>query len=67
LKHYCHEMLQLVEKGIITPTICQIFPWGRLKDAYRYMENRQHIGKIVVRIPEADQSSHSTSHEQKRG
>jgi NADPH:quinone reductase-like Zn-dependent oxidoreductase/acyl carrier protein len=57
LRHYCDEMLLLVEKGIITPTICQIFDWEKLKDAYHYMENRQHIGKIVVRIPQANQAS----------
>jgi acyl transferase domain-containing protein/NADPH:quinone reductase-like Zn-dependent oxidoreductase/acyl carrier protein len=56
-KHYCHEMLQLVQQGIITPTISQVFAWERLKDAYRYLENRQNIGKVVVRIPEANQVS----------
>jgi NADPH:quinone reductase-like Zn-dependent oxidoreductase/acyl carrier protein len=64
LKHYSDEMLQLVEKGIITPTICQIFDWESLKDAYRYMEKRQHIGKIVVRIPQANQASQSVSEQQ---
>ena len=59
LKRYCHAMFQLVEEGIITPTICQVFTWERLKDAYRYLENRQNIGKIVVRIPEASPVSHT--------
>ncbi|TMC14194.1 MAG: zinc-binding dehydrogenase, partial [Chloroflexi bacterium] len=57
LRDYCHKMLQLVEEGIITATIGRIFAWERLKEAYRYMEDRQHIGKIVVRVPQAKQVS----------
>ncbi|TMC19494.1 MAG: zinc-binding dehydrogenase [Chloroflexi bacterium] len=57
-KGYCQEMLQLLENGIIAPTIDQVFAWERLKDAYRYIEERQNIGKIVVRIPETIQASH---------
>jgi NADPH:quinone reductase-like Zn-dependent oxidoreductase len=64
LKRYGHEMLQVAEEGIITPTICQVFAWERLKDAYRYMEDRQHIGKIVVRIPEGIQMSQSLKKEE---
>src|SRR6266545_4166275 len=45
-------MIDLVEKGIIRPTICQTFPLPEIKEAYRCMEGRENIGKIVVTIPE---------------
>ncbi|MCP4402539.1 MAG: SDR family NAD(P)-dependent oxidoreductase, partial [bacterium] len=55
MKDYQREMLQLVEQDIIHPTICQVFPLNQIQAAYRYLENRQNIGKIVVSIPEAYQ------------
>lgn len=45
---YRDEMLDLVERGIIQPTICKTFAFHELQDAYRCMEDRQNIGKIVV-------------------
>ncbi|GBF33017.1 malonyl CoA-acyl carrier protein transacylase [Desulfocucumis palustris] len=50
-KLYQKEMIQLLAQKIIHPTICKVFSWDRIKEAYGYMESRGNIGKIVVRIP----------------
>ncbi|WP_245739945.1 beta-ketoacyl synthase N-terminal-like domain-containing protein, partial [Thermoflavimicrobium dichotomicum] len=52
LRDYGNEMFQLVEKKVIQPTICKVFPFDQIKEAYRYLENRKNIGKIVVSIPD---------------
>ena len=53
LQTYRKEILHLVDRKIIYPTICQVLPLDRIKEAYRSLEDRKNIGKIVVRIPEA--------------
>ncbi|MED1663357.1 SDR family NAD(P)-dependent oxidoreductase [Brevibacillus laterosporus] len=55
LRDYWNQMISYVEQGIIRPTISQIIPFHQFKEAYRYMENRKNIGKIVVSLPEAFQ------------
>lgn len=45
------EMIRMIEQGIIRPTICEVFDFNRIGDAYRCLENRKNIGKIVVSIP----------------
>ncbi len=42
------EMLCLCGQGILRPTISQVFPFADLHEAYRALENRENIGKIVV-------------------
>ena len=49
------EMMRLQKAGSISPTICKVFPLSELVEAYRFLESRQNIGKVVVRIPEAAQ------------
>ncbi|MCP4020738.1 MAG: SDR family NAD(P)-dependent oxidoreductase, partial [Desulfobacteraceae bacterium] len=53
IKEYCSEMIRLLEQDIIRPTVCKIFALDELKKAYEFMENRNNIGKIVVRVPKA--------------
>ncbi len=60
LKAYQSEMLGLVEQGVIRPTICKVFPFNQIHEAYRFMENRRNIGKIVVQVPEMSQFREST-------
>ena len=61
LKHDYHKirelqkvMVEYLEKGKVKPTIGKIFPFSQVRQAYRYIENRQNIGKIVVTIPDTD-------------
>ena len=52
---YRKEIVAMVEQGILHPTICKVFPFHQIKEAYRFMEDRRNIGKIVVTIPEESQ------------
>ena len=55
VKGYFDELMALVAQGIITPTISRVFPFDQFKEAHRWLDNRQNIGKVVVGIPEAFQ------------
>lgn len=48
---YRNEMLALVEKGVLRPTICKQFSLESLSAAYAFLDQRENIGKVVVGIP----------------
>lgn len=48
-KRYLNIMNDKIDKGVIKPTICKIFEFSSIKQAYSYLENKNNIGKIVVR------------------
>ena len=50
LAEYRREMLELAERGVIRATVGAIFPFDQIKDAYRKLEDRRNIGKVVVRV-----------------
>ncbi|MGI6668751.1 MAG: beta-ketoacyl synthase N-terminal-like domain-containing protein [Acetivibrionales bacterium] len=50
---YLDKMVSILEEGCVKPTIGRCFPFSQVKDAYRYLENRLNIGKVVVSIPVA--------------
>ncbi|CAM4515031.1 SDR family NAD(P)-dependent oxidoreductase [Paenibacillus xylanexedens] len=52
LAEYRQEMMHWVEEGVIRPLIGQTFPMDRLQEAYRCMDQRKNIGKIVITVPE---------------
>ena len=52
LRSHFSEMIRLANQRILQATICKTFSFNEIKDAYRYLENRQNIGKIVVTIPD---------------
>jgi NADPH:quinone reductase-like Zn-dependent oxidoreductase len=52
---YRKEMLALVEKGVLRPTICKQFSLESLSAAYAFLDQRENIGKVVVSIPVAHQ------------
>ncbi|MGN4085321.1 SDR family NAD(P)-dependent oxidoreductase, partial [Burkholderia gladioli] len=47
------EMGRLLEAGTIAPTVSHRFDFEQIHEAYRALEDRQNIGKIVVSVPEA--------------
>ena len=49
---YRAEMIRLFENGVLSPTVFKVFPFDQIKEAYRSLEDRRNIGKLVVRIPE---------------
>ena len=45
------HMRRALEQGAVRSTVSHVFPFDRLVDAYRNMEDRGNIGKIVVTVP----------------
>lgn len=45
-----HKVLDLMEKGVVKPTVDQVFPLKEAPDAHRRMESRQNFGKIVLKV-----------------
>ncbi|WP_096716360.1 SDR family NAD(P)-dependent oxidoreductase [Paraburkholderia acidicola] len=53
LEQYQRELAVLVEQGVLQPTVAQVFPFEQLHEAYRYLQDRRNIGKVVVQVPQA--------------
>ena len=51
---YRDDMLRLVADDVIRPTLSQVLPFDRIKEAYRCLENRENIGKVVVSVSGGD-------------
>jgi acyl transferase domain-containing protein/NADPH:quinone reductase-like Zn-dependent oxidoreductase len=51
---YLDVMANELEKGNVRPVIGKVFPFSQIKQAYKYMEGRHNIGKIVVTTPVDD-------------
>ncbi|NNE39101.1 MAG: SDR family NAD(P)-dependent oxidoreductase, partial [Gammaproteobacteria bacterium] len=43
-----HEVMALFEQGIFRPLPYTVFPTSDVKSAFRFMQQSQHIGKVVV-------------------
>ncbi|MEX3605205.1 MAG: SDR family NAD(P)-dependent oxidoreductase [Burkholderia sp.] len=54
LERYRRELASLVEQGVLQPTVSQVFALEQLHDAYRYLQDRRNIGKVVLRVPAAE-------------
>ena len=52
------EMLTDFEKGIFTPLPLRTFPMQSVREAFRYMAQARHIGKIVITQGEATITVH---------
>ncbi|MGE0042948.1 MAG: NAD(P)H-quinone oxidoreductase [Vicinamibacterales bacterium] len=48
------EVWPRLEDGTVKPVIHAVFPLERAADAHRMMEHGRHIGKIVLRVSDAD-------------
>ena len=48
------EMERLLAEGVISPTLGRTFNFNEIQNAYRWLQNRRNIGKVVVSIPEED-------------
>ncbi len=44
------RMNRAIEFHRIKPVIDKVFPWTEIKQALRYMESQQHVGKICLRF-----------------
>ncbi|CAM2011287.1 non-ribosomal peptide synthetase [Acanthopleuribacter pedis] len=60
------EMDDLVARGVLRPTIGRTLPFEHWREAYRALDNRENIGKIVVQVPATtaptdNHTNHSTN------
>lgn len=39
-----------IRDGVVQPLNCTMFPKERVEDAFRYMAQGKHIGKVVVQV-----------------
>lgn len=52
------ETVSLFEQGFIKPIEpMKVFDGANIEDSFRYMQKGQHIGKIVVKIPESESTA----------
>nr|ALD83703.1 tAT polyketide synthase [Sorangium cellulosum] len=49
---YLDHAVQVLAEGRVRPTVARTFRFSEIRDAYRYLEDRRNIGKIVVTTPE---------------
>ena len=48
---YLHDVLRLVEAGLLKPVVHELFPFEKVKEAHRSMIDRKSFGKIVLDWP----------------
>jgi len=48
------ELMQHIEEGTFQPLPHRVFPISQVQDAFRYMAQAKHIGKIVMSLQDAD-------------
>ncbi|MGD6960815.1 SDR family NAD(P)-dependent oxidoreductase [Fictibacillus phosphorivorans] len=48
MEKYLVQMVKVLEEGKLKPTVTKAFPFTKIKEAYRYLEEGQNIGKVVV-------------------
>lgn len=53
-----HELIDKdLRRGIIQPLYSTVFPVTEIEQAYRYMSTGKHVGKVMIEIRDADESS----------
>ncbi|MBT7755476.1 MAG: amino acid adenylation domain-containing protein, partial [Candidatus Magasanikbacteria bacterium] len=48
IKAYRKTLDEFVETGVLRPILSKIAPFSEIQDAYRHLENRSNIGKVVL-------------------
>ncbi|MEM8804481.1 MAG: SDR family NAD(P)-dependent oxidoreductase [Cyanobacteria bacterium P01_G01_bin.38] len=51
------ELMALFETGALKPLNLVSFPIGEMVDAFRFMAQARHIGKVVISIPDATEAA----------
>lgn len=41
-----------IRDGVVQPLKCTVFPKAKVEDAFRYMAQGKHIGKVLVQVGE---------------
>lgn len=47
-----------IQSGVVQPLKCTVFPKDQVEDAFRYMAQGKHIGKVVVQVRPAHSPAH---------
>lgn len=45
-----------IRDGVVQPLKCTVFPKTQVEDAFRYMAQGKHIGKVVLQVSRAPQA-----------
>lgn len=48
--YYLDRMAKALEEGKVNATIGKIFEFDDIKSAYKYLQDRKNIGKVVIRV-----------------
>ena len=58
------EVMELFYNGVLAPLPCRIFKADRVVDAFRFMQQSRHIGKVVVSLANAHPTVEMPAQEQ---
>lgn len=58
------EMVALFEQGVFTPLPHRVFDQNRVVEAFRYMQQSRHVGKIVLIPPQTHENSNAAAPQQ---
>jgi NADPH:quinone reductase-like Zn-dependent oxidoreductase len=48
---YLNRIMAMIRQGLLQPLPQTVFPLARYREAFRFMRQARHIGKIVIQIP----------------
>ncbi len=51
LREGASEILRLHREGLLNPVVGRVFPFDKIADAHRFLQGRNAIGKVVIRVP----------------
>ncbi|WUU35760.1 SDR family NAD(P)-dependent oxidoreductase [Streptomyces sp. NBC_00659] len=51
IREMLHEVLDLFERGVLTPLPLRAWDVRHAKDAFRYLSQARHVGKMVLTLP----------------
>ncbi|XP_058417918.1 fatty acid synthase isoform X2 [Diceros bicornis minor] len=46
-----------IQDGVVQPLKCTVFPKTKVEDAFRYMAQGKHIGKVAIQVREEEQEA----------
>jgi len=47
---FAEQVVPLLARGIVKPTIDRVFPFAEIRAAHEYLESNQSFGKVVLEI-----------------
>lgn len=50
LREAADEIVRLLSQGVMLPIIGRVFPFSEMREAHRYLQSRQSVGKVVITL-----------------